>query len=768
MKKRQILLFIIGLACMFSFYHAYAEEGNESSEEENYGYIDTGDRVEYYIPASDGSSTMTYSSAIPSAYDSRDYGRVTSVKNQKSFGTCWAFAAMGAGESSLLSQGLVDSTDDIDMSEYQFAYFFYHYAVDPLENLKYDYTTAVGNSYLAVGGNNYYSMFALSSWRGSGDESIAPYENLTATSALDSSLAFNDIAHMQNTYIISMKNRSDVKRQIMTNGSVACSVYMDEYNYYNSETKGYYQNVSYYANHAILIVGWDDNYSVDNFNTSCKPTNNGAWLIKNSWGPNIDYFWVSYEDLCIANQDAFSYIFEKADNYDFNYQYDGAYSASFGNVNDGASIANVFECSGSDYEQIEAVSIALKDDNIKYSIQIYLNPPTGNPKGGTPLLDSPVTGATTYAGYYTIELDTPVTIESGDRFAVVFTLNNLDDASAGVSYYCDYTVSGSTIRFDSYTEADTTYIYSDPRYPDYAVDLYDGVTGWCPRIKAFTSIVENQSPRSINECTVTVNKQEYTGVAITPSPYVQYNNRVLVKNVDYTLSYKNNVQLGTGTITITGKGKYTGTKTITFEIVGKLNPTTVYGGVDYSLVYDYNYYVKKYSDIWKAYGKNDGAVIQHFVECGMKEGRQGKDSFNVTSYAYRYYDLRSVYKNDMKQYYLHYINCGKREGRIATGTTTMQGGLTTYNGVDYSEVYNVGYYAKKYGDLRKVFGFDDEAYLRHFIECGMKEGRQAIATFNVNTYRNRYRDLQEAFGLNLEQYYIHYIICGKREGRKGI
>ena len=195
---------------------------------------------------------------------------------------------------------------------------------------------------------------------------------------------------------------------------------------------------------------------------------------------------------------------------------------------------------------------------------------------------------------------------------------------------------------------------------------------------------------------------------------------------------------------------------------------TKMNGIDYSAVYNYTYYINAYSDIKKVYGSDDVAVLRHFVNHGMKEGRQGISTFNVTSYAYQYYDLRKVYKNDLTKYYLHYINHGKKEGRVATGTKTMQGGLTTYGGVDYSAVYNVGYYASKYADLRNTYGLDDEAYLKHFVTHGMSEGRQASASFNVATYRNRYSDLRRAYGSNLKLYYLHYINDGKREGRKAI
>lgn len=91
---------------------------------------------------------------------------------------------------------------------------------------------------------------------------------------------------------------------------------------------------------------------------------------------------------------------------------------------------------------------------------------------------------------------------------------------------------------------------------------------------------------------------------------------------------------------------------------------------------------------------------------------------------------------------------------------------TTYNGVDYKSVYTYSYYKKKYADLRAAFGTDKAAYFRHFIEFGMKEGRQASSTFNVEKYKKRYEDLRNAFGNNLPEYYKHYCIYGKKEGRK--
>ena len=83
-------------------------------------------------------------------------------------------------------------------------------------------------------------------------------------------------------------------------------------------------------------------------------------------------------------------------------------------------------------------------------------------------------------------------------------------------------------------------------------------------------------------------------------------------------------------------------------------------------------------------------------------------------------------------------------------------------------VFNPTYYYQKYADLRNAGLKTDEQLLNHFVENGMNEGRQGIATFNVQTYKNNYRDLQNSFGNNMRLYYVHYIQIGHAEGRKGI
>ena len=87
----------------------------------------------------------------------------------------------------------------------------------------------------------------------------------------------------------------------------------------------------------------------------------------------------------------------------------------------------------------------------------------------------------------------------------------------------------------------------------------------------------------------------------------------------------------------------------------------VYGGVDYSLVFDPIYYSNKYADLKKAFGTNATKLLAHFVVYGIKEGRQAKSTFNVRVYKDSHADLQRAFGNDMKAYVQHYLTYGCKE-----------------------------------------------------------------------------------------------------------
>ena len=97
-------------------------------------------------------------------------------------------------------------------------------------------------------------------------------------------------------------------------------------------------------------------------------------------------------------------------------------------------------------------------------------------------------------------------------------------------------------------------------------------------------------------------------------------------------------------------------------------PTVSYvvDGVDYSAVFDPEYYGEKYPDAKNACGDNPAKLFDHFFETGMKTRRKGNEDFDVDFYMQDNPDLVTKYGTDYAAYYKHYCEFGKSEGRPGT------------------------------------------------------------------------------------------------------
>ena len=377
--------------------------------------------------------------SLPSSYDSRDYGYITAVKNQNPYGTCWTFGTMAPIEAYMIKHGIINNdtgaaaTTSMDLSESHLAWFNYTSAYDKLGMLTGDSSKPLSDTFLDQGGNGAMATFTTMRWAGPASESTSAlkYSNIS-TSGLDSKYAYNyNVAHVTDVTWIPVSNRDAVKQAIMEYGAATISYYHAD-TYYNSSTGAYCfkQSASYgssnyqYGNHAVTVVGWDDNYSKSNFKSSYGPSSNGAWIIKNSWGTSwgkSGYFYLSYEDTASADETCFFYKVSNLDNYANCYQYDGTCNVSnYQSMGNNCQIANIFTANGS--ESLQAVAIAPWDEATTYTLKVYKNPTSAtNPTSGT--LMTTQNGYFEYSGYYTIPLDTPVSLSSGDKFAVVFTLS---------------------------------------------------------------------------------------------------------------------------------------------------------------------------------------------------------------------------------------------------------------------------------------------------------------------------------------------------------
>ena len=384
--------------------------------------------------------------SLPSSYNSNSLGYVTSVKNQNPYGSCWAHAAMGSIESYMIKHGVKvgtgsAATTSLNLSETQHCYFNYSSAYDAEGMLTGDKCTLTSDTCLDSGGNGEMSAYTLQRWCGAADESQSALTyskaSTVASSGLGSQYSYQyNVCHVQNSEWIPGDNITAIKQAIMSYGAGNISYYEtgNAYTYIcTKDTSSQSSSSHKWANHAITIVGWDDSISKSNFKPN-TPSSNGAWICKNSWGTgyfNSGYCYISYEDTSVKEGYIYFYDAEPIDNYDHNYQYDGtcnvvtfgkgwnsSISTCTGFANN-TKVANVFTAKGS--ESLRAVGFCSWDEGMSYTLEVYKNPTTGNPSSGT--LAASQTGTITYAGYYTIPLNTPVALSANDTFSVIFTQN---------------------------------------------------------------------------------------------------------------------------------------------------------------------------------------------------------------------------------------------------------------------------------------------------------------------------------------------------------
>lgn len=480
----------------------------ELQEKDNGASAKVSESGYYHIPYSLKSSENSALRAklrgsLPSKYDPRTLGLTTSVKNQGNYGVCWAFAAVNAAEMDLLKSGAV-SKSSADFSELQLAHYLYNRTVDPLGGTVGDKNVcASGVNYLLVGGNNILTTMELASWTGVAKESVLPYTSAAKVKELTKGkdYCYNDVAHLQNAYWVNIGDHATIKSMIKTYGAAAVSYYAqtteDGNLFYNTATAAYYCSDARTPNHAVSIVGWDDNFAVSKFKSSARPSRNGAWLVKNSWGSGFGdggYFWLSYEDASLYSGSNYAVVFdfEPADNYDCNYQYDGSVAFKairFNNSSEGY-VANVFEAKND--EILKAVSFYTIGANYTCKIQIYKNPKNAAvPSSGTPCLTEEQSLCVPQAGYHTVVLDKEVSLNSKDKYAVVIwqrmdeqsIAETAEDEEKGLLYFVDENDSiGGLMKNISYSKAGQSFCSLDGRnWSDIGEEGHTNL-----RIKAFT------------------------------------------------------------------------------------------------------------------------------------------------------------------------------------------------------------------------------------------------------------------------------------------
>jgi C1A family cysteine protease len=371
-------------------------------------------------PAMKSAKSDKIGDPLPGKYDLRQLGCVTAVDDQGTADNCWAFAAAGSMESGYLKR----TGKTLNLSEAHLSWF------------AYEGTGSFTGEYESGGFDN-VAVATLARWVGPVLGSAAPNGQKPGPAS-----AYSDVLHLEDAYFLGLEFIDDPdlylqptddvrKRLVYEHGAISAGMYSaglgtDSLYYETQNNAWYYNGEKRYPDHAVLIVGWDDDYPRTNFRDGNQPSGNGAWLIKNSWGSGFGdagYFWISYEDKSFL--DGVAFVPGEPNNYDNNYGYDDlgwCISSGFEAVQT-AWISNVFSAGAADKngETIEAVSFYTTSNGVSYEISVYTAlSDRSDPSGGT--LASRMSGTQDLAGYHTVKLRAPAYISPDTSFSVVIKL----------------------------------------------------------------------------------------------------------------------------------------------------------------------------------------------------------------------------------------------------------------------------------------------------------------------------------------------------------
>ncbi len=574
---------------------------------------------------------LNASFTMPAAYSSEKY--VLDPEDVGESKNCWAYTAMGMAETSRMLQ--TETTKDNFTAyspQHLVRQFFnpirtdragltYYNGINAMDTRYRDRSipgilstnttdvSAIDNPAVldTASGNLAYTTFELARWQGPKSSSL-PLNN-GDTDQLQKFDENDTEAHLRNAYWVPNSDKSSICKLIKQTGSVGIQVYLaesgmaavraadgtDNYGYH------YYNNSVTVPNYTVQLIGWDPNIKADMFNyNGTKPSGNGAFLAKSSYkasnGTYQKYFWISQYDAAFEYKDntriAVAYEFDDADNYDYQYGYDGSNGSETYTTKRAYAVFTAGEAGqqggGSDQAEIlRAVGVGVGDAGT-YEIGVYYYN-----SNATYLNQYPIETQTVkipYTGYHTIELEHPILLLRDDRVAVsvrrsdgnsfkAFVDKKAKSADKSIEFkpYAVYgesylnnpstgkLVSGNwALRSDINLEPSDDSIFEStkknkkPKKYD-ENEYYNGMT---PRLKMYTDVVER--PALVDQTKIKVELTKYvwyyTGNNINPTPRIM----VSVKNGEgdtencivtpdhYTTTYVNHKNAGIGAVVVRG------------------------------------------------------------------------------------------------------------------------------------------------------------------------------------------------------------------------
>ena len=424
---------------------------------------------------------------LPKSYNLADYLDIR-VRNQEQTGFCWAFTSSNVFET--VTSKYKGISQIIEYSPKHLVYATSRYFQNNAEN-RYGFNKRINEGGIFANSIAYYA-----SGMGPVLEKDMPFvnsmeliniseiQNKQVQMQLEDAIVFPNVYKSFDSYGnvtytngsgVSYTNddmtnfRSKVKEHIIKYGALGSRSYLsNNYDYFNTDRTAYFcNNKNIVENHAITIVGWDDNYSKNNFKNT--PKNDGAYIVLDSQGSSFNanggYYYVSYDDIFIEKE-IFGIKSVSDVDYDNIYQYDylgmseGVYNTSNTKLMYGA---NVFKKKSNSKEYLTEIGY-YSYDNVTSTFWLNSN---GTDKNINNLIKLGSEINTDY-GYHTFKLSSPIEIK--DNFAIVVqvesdkfallpietktTTSNLWDtafSNSGESYY-----SYDGIEFYDITENNNT------------------------------------------------------------------------------------------------------------------------------------------------------------------------------------------------------------------------------------------------------------------------------------------------------------------------
>lgn len=399
--------------------------------------------------------------AFPSSYSAMEGGLVTPAKNQGNLNTCWVFAGLSSFETAMLKNGF----GPYDFSEEHANHW----------SAKRENGTGWQRNFYDAGYSQMIRGY-LTSWSGPRLESEIPYrsgDGLTFSQLDKGKTSFG-----ANGLVFLADDHATIKRAVLDYGSVTagCSTIRK---YFSRDLTAFacLDDIPPGADaqgHVVAVTGWDDSFPKERFNAVSRPKNDGAWLVKSSWGTQRGengFYWISYEDKLLFSK-RFGKNYAVTDvqkikrsmrllqNEIYGATWDmTVYEEENGNkiYQNGITYANVFDFSGG-YHTIEQVIFESECVGAGYTVH-YIPLENGVPTEDTAKWLELAKGSVPYSGY--ISCGTTRFEAPGGRAAIGVTIDATGtgrSCSLGVGEWLENTTAGR-ITFLPDPKAGDSYLF---------------------------------------------------------------------------------------------------------------------------------------------------------------------------------------------------------------------------------------------------------------------------------------------------------------------